>query len=131
MNIVNHTKQLITSIGIFIASIALLVSACSPQNPRLETIETQEGEKFYIELPSQPTSGKKWYWTNKSEVTLVDSVGFIQEVTQTRTGDEAGIELWDFEAIKTGQETVILEFKKSRTSDASQKRIYTINIRQN
>ncbi|MDN3202683.1 protease inhibitor I42 family protein [Algoriphagus sediminis] len=118
-----------TEIRVSVALFIFLLVSCGPQNPRRETIETKSGEQFYIELPSKPTSGKKWFWVNKPDVSLVDSVGFLQEVSQTRTGDEAGIEMWNFEAMGTGSETVILEFKKSMEASPKQKRIYTINIR--
>jgi len=117
-----------TEIRVSVALFIFLLVSCGPQNPRRETIETKSGEQFYIELPSKPTSGRKWFWVNKPEVYLVDSVGFFQEVSQTRTGDEAGIEMWNFEALDSGNETVILEFKESKDANPKQKRIYTINI---
>ena len=113
----------------FILLTIFLFSYCTPKKARVEKIETKVNKQFYIELPIKPTSGKKWFWMNKESVQLVDSISSFNEVTKTRNGEEAGIELWNFNALKEGQEKLILEFKESKDSAPLMKMTYYVNIR--
>jgi len=75
--------------------------------------EIELNENFQLELDSNPTTGFAWKWTNKQSVTIVDSVGreYIPN-TPVLTGS-GGKEIWKFKGIKTGIDTIKLEYCRS------------------
>lgn len=89
---------------------ATLILSCGPNEIQTEIIETNLGEKFYIELASNQSAGYSWVWANKAEATKVDTSSVIYEVTKTRSSGEIKIEFWSFDALEKGEELIIMEY---------------------
>jgi predicted secreted protein len=71
-------------------------------------IEGKVNSFLKIDLISNPSTGYEWIWTNKQEITIVDSIGYSFVPYQSYPGS-SGIETWTFLGIRPGTE--VLEFK--------------------
>ncbi|MFC3880612.1 protease inhibitor I42 family protein [Algoriphagus namhaensis] len=109
--------------------LSLINSSCTKPEVSVETIEATLGEKIYIELPSNRSSGYTWNWTNKQDVTLLDSAGVIYEVTKTRSSAEMGIEIWSFNTLEAGQDLIVLEYQGYKDDETLRARHYKIQIK--
>jgi inhibitor of cysteine peptidase len=70
------------------------------------------GETFEISLPSNPSTGYSWHWTNREEAVCVDSVSH----TYTGGGDQpgsGGTDTWVFQGKRAGECTLVLKYFRS------------------
>lgn len=70
-------------------------------------------ESFQVELDSNPSTGFAWKWINKDSVLIVEL--FDNEYipnTPVLTGS-GGKEIWKFRGIKSGIDTIKLEYCRS------------------
>jgi len=70
-------------------------------------------ESFKLELISNPTTGYKWEWTNKQHVSIVDTYDFEFIPDAPVLNGSAGKEIWKFKGLKTGTDSIKLEYRRS------------------
>ncbi len=87
------------------------------------------GESFQIELASNPTTGYAWQWTNKDAILNVEKVESKYTATDNPKGmvGSGGTETWKFKGIKSGSETLKLEYKRAWESGAAAE-VKSINV---
>ena len=98
------------SFKIFIAIVAILwQTSCQKQNNDVE-ISVSCGETFTIELQSSPSTGMSWEWTNRNDVSCVDTIGLeIVPTIENRKGVPE-IEKWIFKGLKKGNCTLLFDY---------------------
>ncbi|MFH0734058.1 MAG: protease inhibitor I42 family protein [bacterium] len=68
---------------------------------------------FQINLVSNPTTGYSWQWTNKQSISIVDTFNHGYIPKQPMLVGSGGKEIWRFKGIKTGTDTIKLEYCRS------------------
>lgn len=66
-------------------------------------------EQFTITLPSNPTTGYKWLWSNKKNIERIDSVRWKFKSDTSKFVGSGGIEYWTYKGVRPGIDT--LKFK--------------------
>ncbi len=98
------------SFKFFIAIVAILLqTSCQKQNKEFD-ISVSCGETFTIELQSSPSTGMGWKWTNKDEVSCIDTIGveIIPTIENHRGVPE--IEKWIFKGLKKGECSLLFDY---------------------
>ena len=75
--------------------------------------EISVNQSFQINLVSNPTTGYSWKWTNKQFVTVVDTFNNYYIPNKPILDGSGGKEVWNFKGIKTGADTIKLEYNRS------------------
>jgi len=85
------------------------------------------GEKFTIELQSNPSTGYRWHllYFNKSILKLIYSEFATQPTNQIGT---AGIQRFNFEATKKGTTSIKLIYKRSWESETVKSNEFFVNV---
>lgn len=89
-------------------------SGCKIHSKAMKTAyEIGIGESFQIELASNPSTGYSWKWTNKQEVSVVDTIDnhYIADDPDKIGG--GGREIWKFKGIKSGSEVIKLGYTRA------------------
>ena len=75
-------------------------------------MRVRPGEVFKVILKSNRSTGYSWYWENKNESKLIDSV-YVDYVLKDRaiTGS-GGNEIWEFRARQKGKQDIIMVYKR-------------------
>ncbi len=86
-------------------------------------------ELLDIELESNRSTGYSWYWLNKDEAVVVDTLK--REYVETTNGKgQKGIEVWSFIGKKQGVSTITLVYKRSNNdSDCKDKKHFLIEVK--
>lgn len=101
-------------IGISLLVLLYTFSGCKIHSKAMKTeYEIGIGESFQIELASNPSTGYSWKWTNKQEVSVVDTAGnqYIPD-SPDRIGG-GGREILKFKGLKSGSEVIKLEYTRA------------------
>jgi len=92
--------------------------------------EIKVNESFQVEFDSNPTTGFSWKWTNKQNVSIVESKGseYVPSVP-VRPGS-GGKEIWKFKGRQSGSDTLKFQYVRSwdETSGNSTK-IITVKVK--
>jgi inhibitor of cysteine peptidase len=123
------------TLSITLFSLLLIFSSCSKNkknnSDNMKTdYEIAVNESIQIELDSNPTTGFAWKWTNKQSVSIVESAGteYIPD-TPALTG-RGGKEIWKFTGLKTGTDTIKLEYCRAwETTSAVNRKNITVEVR--
>lgn len=83
--------------------------------------EIEMNEQFQLNLVSNPSTGFKWKWINKQEVTVVDSVDYQYIEEDSNMIGCAGKETWTFKGVKKGVDTIKLEYRRPWEKQVSAK----------
>ncbi len=70
-------------------------------------------ESFQLDLVSNPTTGYSWRWTNKQSVSIVDTFDYSFIPDSPILVGSGGKEIWKFKGIKSGVDSIKLEFCRS------------------
>ena len=94
---------------------ALVLNCCSIENVKRSSAinadyEKSINEQFQIDLPSNPTTGYSWKWTNKRSVTIVDSIGYQYIPDNPTITGKGGKEIWKFKGKEPGIDTIKFEY---------------------
>ena len=75
--------------------------------------EIEVNESFQVEFDSNPTTGFSWKWTNKQNVSIVESKGseYVPSVP-VRPGS-GGKEIWKFKGRQSGSDTLTFQYGRS------------------
>ena len=90
----------------------ILLSLISCEKDNQGTQGKTIGSIFSIDLVSNPTTGYSWKWTNKQEITIVDSIDHCFIPFYPYRKGSPGIETWKFIGKEKGTES--LEFIYNR-----------------
>ena len=98
------------SFKFFIAIVAILwQTSCQKQNNDVD-ISVSCGETFTIELQSSPSTSMSWEWTNRNDVSCVDTIGLeIVPTIENRRGVPE-IERWIFKGLKKGECSLLFDY---------------------
>lgn len=111
--------------SIYILCVIIAISACSTTKNNITTdssgnyFEIKKGDTFEINFVTNASTGFAWFWTNKNEISIADSIG-VRTVDNNPKGYVGGStnRYWKFEAVKKGTDT--LEFEYRRPWDAQE-----------
>lgn len=111
----------------FVAFIGLLFAGCATSNSTLTLTSFDSGKQvilavgqvFLVQLPSNSTTGYRWNEANKGEAAVkgVGEPSYIIGAAPIGMVGTGGTETWTFRAIKTGQETLRLEYSRPFEKD--------------
>lgn len=93
--------------------------------------EIKVHERFKIKLESNPTTGYQWKWSNKQDISIVDSTNWRYVADfPVRTGS-GGKEIWTFEGIKTGIDTIKMEYYRSweKNVPSAESKTFIVQVR--
>lgn len=77
------------------------------------SMNVKSGEIFKIVLESNRSTGYGWYWVNKPEKSIIDSV-YVDYVLKTRMQTGAGgNEMWEFRANRKGEQMIKMVYKRA------------------
>jgi inhibitor of cysteine peptidase len=90
-------------------------------------LTVRRGEKFKIELESNPSTGYRWHlvFFNKSILKLISSE-FVPNLTN-QIGS-SGIERFNFEATKEGRTSMKIVYKRAWEKQAMKSNEYFVNV---
>jgi inhibitor of cysteine peptidase len=90
-------------------------------------LTVRRGEKFKIELRSNPSTGYRWHlvFFNKSILKLISSE-FVPNLTN-QIGS-SGIERFNFEATKEGRTSIKIVYKRAWEKQAMKSYEYFVNV---
>lgn len=79
-----------------------------------KTVAVESGQRFAIELDSNPGTGYKWSWIIKPDPDLIK---LEEEFHRPRCGSMlliggSGVDVWTFQAIKAGCTTLEIEYRR-------------------
>jgi len=88
----------------------------------------QVGDKLYIELCSNPSTGFKWSYTeNISDIVKVE--GYDYQEAEPDTVGAYGKETWTFEGAKAGTTTISMEYSQPWEGGTKREWTYTVNVK--
>ncbi len=91
------------------------ISACNTNQMIVEDdisvdFEVLIGESFSMNLKSNPTTGYSWYWVNKENVEIVDSINYKYHSDNPHLIGSGGVESWSFKGVEKGIDTLRFEY---------------------
>ncbi|MGD0711842.1 MAG: protease inhibitor I42 family protein [Bacteroidales bacterium] len=75
--------------------------------------EVAVGASFSIELGSNPTTGYRWHWVNRSSVSTVDTTGYKYVSSHPGMMGSGGKETWIFTGKKAGTDSLKFQYNRS------------------
>lgn len=94
---------------VLIALVTLLFS-CEKEEPFSNEIVSHPGESFDIEMESNWSTGYHWYWTNNSDISIVDSIDLNYIIEDPDLEGSSGTEIWTFKAKSLGEELLVFSY---------------------
>lgn len=70
------------------------------------------GDRFQIELASNPSTGHSWKWSNQNEVSIVEKVDFEFVAENPGLVGGGGKEIWKFKGARSGSDMLKFEYKR-------------------
>ena len=65
------------------------------------------GDEFSIRISANHSANEMWFWTNRDQITIVDTVDYTYTVTNPELIGSPGTEVWKFKAIQKGLDTLV------------------------
>jgi inhibitor of cysteine peptidase len=76
------------------------------------TMIVKSGEIFKIVLESNRSTGYGWYWDNKPDKSIIDSL-YVDYVLKSKMQTGAGgNEMWEFRALRKGEQMIKMVYKR-------------------
>ena len=98
----------------------------NPSGTRNEfTIEV--GDKVYVELCSNPTTGFKWSYEMTGDPSVKEEDYNFEEPDSDLTGS-AGIEKWTFEGVEKGTSRIIMAYSQPWDGGTKKEWVYQLTI---
>lgn len=89
-------------------------SGCERNKNKAEAdYRIKNGEQFRLEMHSNPSTGYSWQWINRQSVHFVDTTGLEYLPDKPFLTGSGGTEIWIFEGIGRGTDTIKLEYCRS------------------
>lgn len=121
MLIGKRTLVFITLFALLIASVLSVSCAIKEIDHTYngKTIDVKEGSNFEIVLESNPTTGYDWYLAESLALENVELIGskYEQDPKGKEVMGAGGLKTFTFRAIKSGQATISLEYKREFEKD--------------
>jgi predicted secreted protein len=129
MFILNKKEKKMKKINLLLilSLVAVLFTNCGKPNNDGE-YQISINETIDIELASNWSTGYSWYWVNKNDVSVVDTLKSVYIVDTTKIGAE-GIEVWSFIGKKKGKCTVTLLYKRFHDSEYENKKDFLFKVK--
>jgi inhibitor of cysteine peptidase len=98
-----------------------------PEREEHHTLMVRHGEKFKIELESNPSTGYRWQppFFDQSILKLISSE-FVNNI-KNQIGS-AGIQRFNFEATKEGTTSIKIVYKRAWEADAIKSKEFFVNV---
>jgi inhibitor of cysteine peptidase len=85
------------------------------------------GDKMYVELCSNPTTGFEWSYEMSNQGIIIEEEYDFEESTSDLPG-APGKDLWTFEAIKTGNTIIDMSYSQPWDGGIKNELTYVINV---
>ncbi|HEY95524.1 MAG TPA: protease inhibitor I42 family protein [Dehalococcoidia bacterium] len=85
------------------------------------------GDKVYVELCSNPTTGFKWSYEMSGDPSVKEEDYDFEEPDSNLTGS-AGVEKWTFEGVEKGTARIMMEYGQPWDGGIKKEWIYQITI---
>jgi predicted secreted protein len=72
--------------------------------------------RFQLLFTSNPSTGLRWYWMNRSQTLSVDTVGYEFVYSKPGVPGSPGTEFWLFEGKQPGIDTLEFQYRRSLLS---------------
>ena len=99
--------------------IAALLCSCVTFAAAQSRIEVANGQQFTLTLVSNPSTGYAWQLAKPVDEKKVKFLRSVFNAPETDRVGAAGVELWIFEAVGTGETTISLKYVRSWEKDAA------------
>ena len=91
-----------------------------------KSVRVESGQRFIIELDSNPGTGYKWNWRFKPDPALIK---LEEELHHPRSGSRfliggGGLDIWTFKALETGHTALELEYRRPWENKPPQARFF-------
>lgn len=92
--------------------------------------ELSVNESFQVELDANPTTGFAWKWTNRESVSIIELSGSEYIAADPVLIGSGGKEIWKFKGIKTGIDTIKMEYGRAwETTSAANRKNITVEVK--
>lgn len=106
----------------------LFFNNCEKQNNDID-YQISMNDTLDIELESNWATGYSWYWVNKVDVSVVDTLK-REYIEDTNRRGATGVEIWSFIGKKKGVCTITLLYKRSNNdSEYENKKDFLIEVK--
>ena len=72
----------------------------------------KSGEFFRIILESNRSTGYGWFWENKPDKSILDSINVDYVLKSKMQTGSGGNEIWEFRAMKKGEQMIKMVYKR-------------------
>jgi predicted secreted protein len=86
-----------------------------PENVDTDYVIPVHG-RFQLLFTSNPSTGLRWHWMNRSQTLSVDSVGYQFVYSKPGVPGSPGTEFWMFEGKQTGVDTLEFQYRRNLVS---------------
>ena len=100
---------------------------CKHPTSTRNDFEVEPGDKIYVKLCSNPTTGFEWSYEMSGDVAVKEEDHDFQEPESDLPG-AAGKETWTFEAIEKGNTIINMEYSQPWDGGTKKEWTYTINV---
>lgn len=96
---------------------------------QVDMIKVRKGEVFKIVLKANHSTGYSWYWEDKPDTSILDSV-FVNYVLEMKTvTGGGGNEIWEIRAREKGEQTMTMVYKRPwETGGAIEKKEFIVKV---
>lgn len=106
----------------------LFFNNCEKQNIDID-YQISINDTIDIELESNWSTGYSWYWVNKDDVSIVDTLK-REYIENTDRRGATGVEIWSFIGNRKGASTITLLYKRSNNdSEYENKKDFLIEVK--
>jgi inhibitor of cysteine peptidase len=100
------------------------------ENPTISRndFEIEIGDKVYVELCSNPTTGFEWSYEMSGDIAVMEEDHDFEEPEDENIVGGAGKEVWTFEGVDEGTTEIFMEYNQSWDGGIKQEWTYRITI---
>lgn len=121
---------------LYISLLIVLTAACQSQKELVtvdkdtDTITLKKGEDCEIKFITNASTGYRWQWINRAEITVVDSIGdrYVSNAPPGMVG-ASSTRYWKFKAVQKGTQILKFVYARSSRNEAVKTRDITITVK--
>ncbi|MDR2979774.1 MAG: protease inhibitor I42 family protein [Bacteroidales bacterium] len=100
-------------------------------NPDGNYFEIKKGETFEIQLVTNASTGFMWTWVNKTDVSIVDSVGIRTENPHPEGYLGGSVSrYWQFQGVQKGTDTLKFDYHRPwNNEEVARQRTITVKVK--
>ena len=92
-------------------------SGCNRKSPSGRSVggtpqAVKVGKTMTVSLPSNPSTGYRWHWSNRAAVRHLDTTGWSYDTKRPGVPGAGGVEKWTFTGLSKGRDTIRLEYRR-------------------